>query len=397
MTSRRGSRSARISVGGTNEIAGALLAASLQGEGAGVVTPAEGTSFRWSKIVDDPVIVDVLAAVREMYGAEPDLVVLDVRAVAAAEWTSDRVDAMLGAAGTADLGAVEALSRNLAAGVLPEVHRPLAAMGAATDVAWIVPYSPFSGGWDATRDLVGAPRRVWPVAQLRAEDARRFTAARQIGLALAPVLLPESVSAFDDDAPTAAWRTHTAEILADLVGCAVLRRLGSDEAADLIPQLREARAGLRLQDGRLAREDLVLDSAPALRAAPWNANASDLAAIASAHAHPPGSFLPPAACVGPERAAVLDEAAATTACDHDLLPEDLRDIAAGMLAADLEDVVATLPDDPRARERFALYGAWRTPLGLQEIFRDVADRVRPEASAADAYRPQAQPTFTLTF
>ena len=35
MTSRRGSRSARISVGGTNEIAGALLAASLQGEGAG--------------------------------------------------------------------------------------------------------------------------------------------------------------------------------------------------------------------------------------------------------------------------------------------------------------------------------------------------------------------------
>lgn len=397
MASRRGARSARISVGGTSEIAGALLAASLQGEGVGVVSPAEGASFRWTKAIDDPVVVDALAAVREICGIEPDLVVLDVRAVAAAEWTSDRIDAMLGAAGTADLGAVEALSSNFAAGVVPEVHRPLAAMGAATNVAWIVPYSPFSGGWDATRDLVGVPRRVWPVAQLRAEDARRFVAARQIGLAVAPALLPESACLPEDDGPTAAWRTHLAEVLADLVGCAVLRHLGSDEAADLIPQLREARAGLRLRDGRLAREDLILDTAGALRAAADGWRSCDLPAVAAAFANPQECFLPPAASVGSERIAALEDAAATTACDHDLLPDELRQIAAEMLAADLADVVATLPDDPRARERFACYGAWRTPLGLQEIFRDYADRLRPEASAADAYRPLSQPAFSLTF
>lgn len=397
MASKRASRSARISVGGTSEIAGALLAASLQGEGAGVVAPTEGTAFRWSKVVDDPIVIDVLAAVRELCGAEPDLVVLDVRAVASADWTSDRIDAMLGAAGTADLGAVEALSRNFVAGVLPEVHTPLTAMGAATDVAWIVPYCPFSGGWDVTRELVGAPRRIWPVAQLRAEDARRFTAARQVGLAIAPRLLPHSVPAFGDDVSTTAWRKHMAELLADLVGCAVLRRLGSWEAADLIPQLRDARAGLRLQDGRLAREDLVFDTARALRAAVWDCDAAGMATLASAHAHPHDRFLPPAASVAPARAALLEEAAATTACDHDLLPEELREIAAGMLAADLEDVVSTLPDDPRARERFALYGAWRTPLGLQETFRDVSDRIRPEASAADACRPQALPAFSLSY
>jgi hypothetical protein len=395
MAARRGARGSRISVGGTSEIAGALIAASLQGEGAGVVAPTDGPSFRWTKTIDDPVVVDALASVREIFGMEPDMAVLDVRAVAAAEWTEDRIDALLSAAGTADAGAVEALSRNFASGVVPEVHRPLAAMAPAGGVAWVVPYSPFSGGWDATRELVGVARRVWPVAQLRAEDARRFVAGRQIGLFLAHALLPETVGLIEDDAGTAAWRSHLAETFADLVGCAVLRRLGSHEAADLVPQLREARAGLRLVDGRLSREDAMLDTAPALRSAGEFDDGTALRNVALAHALPADAFLAPVVILDPARAAYLEETASVTACDHDLLPDDLRAIAAAMLAADLEDVVATLPDDPRAMERFALYGAWRSPIGLQEVFREVADRVRPEATLADEARPESVPTFTL--
>lgn len=395
MAARRGSRGSRISVDGTSEIAGALIAASLQGEGAGVVAPTDGTSFRWSKAIDDPVVVDALASVREIFGMEPDMAVLDVRAVAAAAWTEDRIDALLAAAGTADAGAVDALSRNFASGVVPEVHRPLTAMGPAGGVAWIVPYSPFSGGWDATRELVGVARRVWPVAQLRAEDARRFVAGRQIGLSLAHALLPESVGPIDDDAATAAWRGHLAETFADLVGCAVLRRLGAHEAADLVPQLREARAGFRLVDGRLAREDAMLDTASALRAAGDLDDGTELRNVAMAHALPADAFLAPVVDVDPARVAYLLETASVTACDHDLLPDDLRSIAASMLAADLKDVVSTLPDDPRAMERFALYGAWRSPIGLQEVFREIADRVRPEASLADEVRPESVPTFTL--
>lgn len=395
MATRRGARGSRIAVGGTSEIAGALIAASLQGEGAGVVAPTGGPSFRWTKAIDDPVVVDALASVREIFGVEPDIAVLDVRAVAAAEWTEDRIDALLTAAGTADAGAVEALSRNLASGVVPEVHRPLAAMNSAGGVAWIVPYSPFSGGWDATRELVGVARRVWPVAQLRAEDARRFVAGRQIGLSLAATLVPDSASRIEDDVPTAAWRNHLAETFADLVGCAVLRSLGAHEAADLVPQLREARAGLRLVDDRLSREDAVFDTAPALRVAGDAETGDALANIALTYTLTAEAFLGPVVLVEPARAAFLRETAAVTACDHDLLPEELRSAAADMLAADLEDVVATLPDDPRAMERFVLYGAWRSPIGLQDVFRDLADRVRPEASYADVARPESVPTFTL--
>jgi hypothetical protein len=395
MAARRGARGSRIAVGGTSEIAGALIAASLQGEGAGAVAPTDGPSFRWTKAIDDPVVVDALASVREIFGIEPDLAVLDVRAVAAAEWTEGRIDALLAAAGTADAGAVEALSRNFASGVVPEVHRPLAAMESAGGVAWIVPYSPFSGGWDATRELVGVARRVWPVAQLRAEDARRFVAGRQVGLSLAHAFLPESAGGIDDDAATTAWRGHLAETFADLVGCAVLRRLGAHEAADLVPQLREARAGMRLADGRLAREDAMLDTAPALRAAGEFDDGAALRNVALVHALPADAFLAPFVLVEPARAAFLEETASVTVCDHDLLPDDLRSIAAAMLAADLEDVVATLPDDPKAMERFVLYGAWRSPIGLQDVFREVADRVRPEATLADAARPESVPSFTL--
>jgi hypothetical protein len=395
MTARRAPRGSRISVGGTTEIAGALIAASLRGEGAGVVSPTDGPSFRWTKGIDDPVVVDVLASVREIFGVEPDMAILDVRAVASAEWTEDRIDGLICAAGTADLGAVEALSRNFASGVVPEVHRPLSAMTPSGGVAWIVPYSPFSGGWDATRELLGVARRVWPVAQLRAEDARRFTAGRQIGLALADEFLPDSSGRVEDDAPTAAWRSHLAQAFADLVGCAVLRRLGSHEAADLVPQLREARAGLRIVDGRLQREDVVLDTAVPLRAAGEFDDGEEIVSLVLAHAHPAEDFMGPVAPVDARRAAFLEETAAVTACDHDLLPEDLRAVAADMLAADLQDVVATLPDDPRASERFVLYGAWRSPIGLQEVFRDVADRVRPEAVAADLVRVENVPTFTL--
>lgn len=395
MAAKRGARGSRIAVGGTSEIAGALIAASLQGEGAGVVVPTGGASFRWTKAIDDPVVVDALASVREIFGVEPDMAVLDVRAVAAAEWTEDRIDGLLTAAGTADAGAVEALSRNFASGVVPEVHRPLAAMSPAGGVAWIVPYSPFSGGWDATRELVGVARRVWPVAQLRAEDARRFVAGRQIGLALAASLVPDSVGRIEDDAPAAAWRSHLAETFADLVGCAVLRRLGAHEAADLVPQLREARAGLRLVDGRLSREDAVFDTAPALRVAGDAESGDALANIALTYTLTAEAFLGPVVFVDPARAAFLEETAAVTACDHDLLPEELRSAAADMLAADLEDVVATLPDDPRAMERFVLYGAWRSPIGLQDVFREMADRVRPEATYADVARPESVPTFTL--
>ena len=395
MAARRAPRGSRISVGGTSEIAGALIAASLQGEGAGSVLPTAGPSFRWTKAIDDPVVVDARASVREIFGVEPDLAILDVRAVASADWTEDRIDGLLAALGTADLGAVEALSRNFASGVVPEVHRPLAAMAPAGGVAWIVPYSPFSGGWDATRELVGVARRVWPVAQLRAEDARRFTAGRQIGLALSHVLLPESVDLAGDDVATAAWRSHLAQAFADLVGCAVLRRLGAHEAADLVPQLRDARAGLRMVDGRLPREDVVLDTAAALRAVGDFVDGAAIVHAVLVHAHPAEDFLAPVAPVAPDRAALLEEAAAITACDHDLLPDDLRVVAGDMLAADLQDVLATLPDDPRALERFVLYGAWRTPIGLQETFRDIADRVRPEAVAADRHRPENVPTFTL--
>jgi hypothetical protein len=395
MAARRAPRGSRISVGGTSEIAGALIAASLQGEGAGSVLPTEGPSFRWTKAVDDPVVVDALASVREIFGVEPDLAILDVRAVASADWTEDRIDGLLAAAGTADIGAVEALSRNFASGVVPEVHRPLAAMAPAGGVAWIVPYSPFSGGWDVTRELVGVARRVWPVAQLRAEDARRFTAGRQVGFALAHSFLPESVDLAEDDTATAAWRSHLAQTFADLVGCAVLRRLGAHEAADLVPQLRDARAGLRIVDGRLPREDVVFDTSAALRAVEEFDDGATIVRAVLVHAHPAETFLAPISPVDPDRAALLEEAAATTACDHDLLPDDLRAVAGDMLAADLHDVLATLPDDPRALERFVLYGAWRTPIGLQEIFRDIADRVRPEAVAADLNRPENVPTFTL--
>jgi hypothetical protein len=395
MAARRAPRGSRISVGGTSEIAGALIAASLQGEGAGSVLPTEGPSFRWTKAIDDPVVVDALASVREIFGVEPDLAILDVRAVASADWTEDRIDGLLAAAGTADLGAVEALSRNFASGVVPEVHRPLAAMAPAGGVAWIVPYSPFSGGWDATRELVGVARRVWPVAQLRAEDARRFTAGRQIGLALAHSFLPESVDLAEDDAATAAWRSHLAQTFADLVGCAVLRRLGAHEAADLVPQLRDARAGLRIVDGRLPREDVVFDTAAALRAVEEFDDGATIVRAVLVHGYPAETFLAPVVPVDPDRAALLEEAAATTACDHDLLPDDLRAVAGDMLAADLQDVLTTLPDDPRALERFVLYGAWRTPIGLQEIFRDIAERVRPEPVAADLTRPENVPTFTL--
>lgn len=395
MTARRAPRGSRISVGGTTEIAGALIAASLQGEGAGVVSPTDGRSFRWTKAIDDPVVVDALASVREIFGVEPDMAILDVRAVASAEWTEDRIDGLICAAGTADLGAVEALSRNFASGVVPEVHRPLAAMAPAAGVAWIVPYSPFSGGWDATRELLGVARRVWPVAQLRAEDARRFTAGRQIGLALADEFLPDSSSRAEDDAPTAAWRSHLAQVFADLVGCAVLRRLGAHEAADLVPQLREARAGLRIVDGRLQREDVVLDTAAPLRAAGEFDDGEAIVRLVLERAHPVGDFMGPIVPVDADRAGFLQETGAVTACDHDLLPEDLREVAADMLAADLQDVVATLPDDPRALERFVLYGAWRSPIGLQEVFRDVADRVRPEAVAAELVRAEHVPTFTL--
>lgn len=395
MAARRAPRGSRISVGGSTEIAGALIAASLQGEGAGVVSPTDGPSFRWTKGIDDPVVVDALASVREIFGTEPDMAILDVRAVASAEWTEGRIDALLSAAGTADVGAVEALSRNFASGVVPEVHRPLSSMAPSAGVAWIVPYSPFSGGWDATRELLGVARRVWPVAQLRAEDARRFTAGRQIGLALAGEFLPESLDRLEDDAPTAAWRSHLAQAFADLVGCAVLRRLGSHEAADLVPQLREARAGLRIVDGRLQREDVVFDTAAPLRAAGDFDDGKAIVSLVLAQAHPPEDFLGPVTPVEADRVAFLEETGAVTACDHDLLPEELRAVAADMLSADLQDVVATLPDDPRALERFVLYGAWRTPIGLQEIFRDIADQVRPEAVAADVVRAEHVPTFTL--
>jgi hypothetical protein len=357
---------ARIVTGGRSDVTARMLARMTQNAGIGAITPGTGGIIERTPTVEDPDLnwaLSQLAPEARRLGL--GLNVIDPLALAKAPWEDRRLkEDLLPADAAGDLGALEDLRQIMAEGFTPSCRRTLFGLARGVPVPsvdFVLPYSPFETGHSFSARLAGAKRAELTRQVIDGPDARRLSSFREIARAFAPRHLGRLRG-------NQLVASHVEATFADVAAAlAFLASGGQPSVIRNLATLRQAGFSRSLQAPSSHQAlQTVLSVGSFISTGGVGEILKNAASLAKSHTPGTEEAIEALRADTPE-GDVLYNVRMLGLADRERLAQAYAD--------DCEDAVARVADVPVAMERMARFGIRTVPLGLDQAFDDVMDRM----------------------
>lgn len=359
---------------GDGEVTADLLGRILSARGNAIIRPGEGACIRRSVKTDNASIAWAL----DMFGPVADraglaLNVIDPRSLADQATDAEALRSMLPADQEGQIRALKDLRHVVRTGFHPICSTSIDRISRSPSVNFVVPYSPYVTGAGYCKLLAHMVRDEELVVTLSTDEARRFSTARQVAMALSHLYFTEAPFRDDSrDAASSAWISHRVSVYAD--AAAALACLRHGDRPEILDIVATARDRCLIENARLDRGHAGMEawSAPALRALDGSEGGGDgftllaeAAAFAEANALPERAFRQPVPPVSAMAEASLSDG---DVVDVVRLAYDARQPFRDRYRDHLNDAIGHAGiSSPAALERFSMFASLITPSYFETI------------------------------